>query len=129
MSARFLLAVAIAVACAACSPIALAEPPVAAGPYRIGLEISPKSNVTETAMFFTITDATGKPLDTAGAHGRADFSSGGLKGTATLHPDGANRMKGYGLMSDRPDLTIDVSISLPGGPPARAVFKPRGQLR
>ena len=96
----------------------------AAESYFIELEVAPKPHVTETAMLFTITDADGKPVDTARARGHADFSSGGLRGKSTLHPDGASRMKGYGLMSAKPDLSIEVSISLPGTPPLQAIFRP-----
>ena len=75
-------------------------------------------------MIFAITDTDGKPVLTAQATGRAEFSSGGLRGTATLYPDGANRMKGYGLMSAKTDLTIAVSIVLPGSPAVQATFHP-----
>ena len=40
---------------------------------------------------------------------------------------GAKRMKGYGLMSAKPDLFIDVSISFPGHAPLHAQFKPLDQ--
>jgi hypothetical protein len=100
-----------------------------AGPYVIELKVSPREKVSETPMIFTVVDAAGKPVDTAAARGHADFSSGGLKGRATLHPDGANRMKGYGLMSAQPDLRIEVTIAFPGEPPQRAAFVPAGNAR
>ena len=93
-----------------------------AGSVVIELAVKPRPQVAETAMIFSITSLDGKPIPTAQATGRAEFSSGGLRGTATLYPDGANRMKGYGLMSAKPDLTITVSIVLPSAAPARAVF-------
>ena len=95
-----------------------------AGPYVLELRVSPRLQVFETMMLFTVTDSDGKPVDTAKARGHADFSSGGLRGKATLHPDGANRMKGYGLMSAKPDLSIDVTITFDGAPPLKAIFKP-----
>jgi len=95
-----------------------------AGPYVIELAVAPKPHVTETAMVFTVTTKDGKPVDTAKAKGHADFSSGGLKGRATLHPDGANRMKGYGLMSAKPDLRIEVTISFSGEPTFHVTFTP-----
>jgi hypothetical protein len=95
-----------------------------AGPYVVELTVSPKAQVTETAMVFAVTDGNGKPVDTAKARGFANFSSGKLKGRATLRPDGVNRMKGYGLMSAKPDLSIEVSIALPDAPPLEAAFKP-----
>ena len=96
----------------------------AVGPYVIELAVNPRPQVTETAMVFTITDTSGKPVDTAKARGHADFSSGGLKGRATLRPDGENRMKGYGLMSAKPDLRIELTIAFPGEPAQRVVFAP-----
>lgn len=95
-----------------------------AGPYVIELRVSPRQQVFETMMLFNVTDADGKPLATNGASGHANFSSGGLRGRATLYPDGVNRMKGYGLMSAKPDLSIEVTITIPGAAPIKAVFKP-----
>lgn len=95
-----------------------------AGPYVVELTVNPKPQVTETPMLVTVTDNIGQPVDTAAARGRANFSSGGLKGTATLRPDGANRMKGYGLMSAKPDLRIEVSIFFRGMPELRVLFMP-----
>lgn len=94
-----------------------------AAPYVLELRVSPRQQVTETSMRFTITDADGKPVATNGARGHADFSSGGLRGRATLYPDGVNGMKGYGLMSAKPDLSIEVSITIPGAAPIKAAFK------
>ena len=95
-----------------------------AGPYVIELRVSPRQQVFETMMLFTITDADGKPVDTTKASGHANFSSGGLRGRATLYPDGVNRMKGYGLMSAKPNLSIEVSITIPDTPPLKAIFRP-----
>lgn len=94
-----------------------------AAPYVLELRVSPRQQVTETSMLFTITDADGKPVDTAKARGHANFSSGGLRGRATLYPDGVNGMKGYGLMSAKPDLSIEVTITIPGAAPIKAAFK------
>ncbi len=99
-----------------------------AGPYVVELAVNPKPQVTETTILFTVTDESGKPVDTSGAKGHADFSSGGLKGRATLRPDGTNRMKGYGLMSAKSDLSVDVSIVFPAARELKAAFKPRQQL-
>ena len=96
----------------------------AAGEYRFELLVQPHRAVRETPIVFFVSDRDGKPVETKDARGHAEFSSGGLKGVATLHPDGANRMKGYGLMSAKPDLLIDVSISFPGHAPLHAQFKP-----
>jgi len=72
------------------------------GDYVIELRVAPRSQVIETPFVLAITRADGKPVATAKATGRANFSSAGLKGVATLHPDGENRMKGHGLMSEAP---------------------------
>lgn len=76
-------------------------------------------------MIFTVTGKDGKPVDTARATGFANFSSGKLKGRATLWPNGANRLMGHGLMSARPDLEIQAEITLPDGIELKAAFKPR----
>ena len=95
-----------------------------AGHYIIELRVNPRQEVLETPMFFAITTADGRPVPVSGAKGRAEFASGGLKGVATLHPDGGNRMKGYGLMSAKPDLSIEVSIALPDALPLKVIFRP-----
>lgn len=96
----------------------------AAGDYQFELVIKPQREVRETPIVLFVTDRDGKPVAATEARGRAIFSSGGLKGVATLHPDGGNRMKGYGLMSAKRDLNIDVSITLPGQAPIQARFIP-----
>lgn len=123
------LAVAVAVAC-----MGTAFADVGAGAnagivtdtegHRIELVVKPYPKVTETTIVVFVTDRAGHPISTQYATGRATFSSGGLKGVATLHPDGANRMKGYGLMSARRDLLIEVSISFPEQAPLQARFEP-----
>ena len=118
------LLVAIAVLSLVTAPAGAQLHRQAAGAFIIVLEVRPRSEVTETAMIVTLTDAAGNPVATDKATGRADFSSGGLKGSATLHPEGANRMKGYGLMSGKPDLAIAVTVRLPGEPEAKATFFP-----
>ena len=99
----------------------------AAGDYQFELVVKPYRDVRETAIVVFVTDQAGNPVVIAGARGRAEFSSGGLKGVATLHPDGANRMKGYGLMSAKPNLRIEVSISISGQAPQHARFQPLTQ--
>lgn len=120
--ARNLLPVCLALASAT---TAWAQAPaVGSKAVVIALEVRPRAGVAETPMIVTLTDRDGQPLVADSARGRAEFSSGGLRGTATLHPDGGNRLKGYGLMSARPDLTIAVSVTLPGRPAATATFTP-----
>jgi hypothetical protein len=94
------------------------------GDYVIELRVAPRQHVTETPFVLALTRADGKPVATAKARGQAIFSSAGLKGIATLHPDGENRMKGHGLMSESADMRIEVSLSLPGEPDLQAVFVP-----
>lgn len=90
----------------------------------IALDVRAAPQVRETAMTVTLTDSSGRPIPTDRARGRAEFSSGELRGGATLYPDGENRLKGYGLMSAKPDLTIAISVAIPGRPPAAATFMP-----
>jgi hypothetical protein len=92
------------------------------GDYVIELRVAPRSQVIETPFVLAITRADGKPVATAKATGRANFSSAGLKGVATLHPDGENRMKGHGLMSESADMRIEVSMSLPGEASLEVIF-------
>ena len=92
------------------------------GDHVIMLRVAPRSTVSETPFVLTFIRADGKPVATARARGRASFSSAGLRGVATLHPDGENRMKGHGLMSASADMRIEVSVTLPGEPPVEAVF-------
>ena len=116
-----LLAFAVVGACGAAAENIQKQP---AGPYVVELRVSPRQQVFETMMLFTVTDVDGKPVDTAKARGHADFSSGGLRGRTTLYPDGVNGMKGYGLMSAKPDLSVEVTITIPGTAPIKAAFKP-----
>jgi hypothetical protein len=96
-----------------------------AGPYVLELRVSPRAKAAETPFVVTVTRTDGTPVATVKASGRARFSSGRLKGVATLHPDGENRMKGYGLMSAKPDLRVEVTLSLPGEPAREAAFAPK----
>lgn len=128
------LAVAVAVACmgtAFADVVAGANAGIVADTerYRVELVVKPYPRVAETAIVVFVTDRAEHAVSTQYATGRATFSSGGLKGVATLHPDGANRMRGYGLMSAKPDLRIDVSILFPGQAPLHAQFTPLANPR
>lgn len=122
-------ALTLLLACSLASPASAADPDhtgvVETGGVRIELQVSPRAKVSETRMVFQLSTADGSPIATAKAQGHAEFSSGGLKGRATLHPDGEHRLVGYGLMSDRADLRIVATITVPGRPPVTARFEPR----
>lgn len=116
----------VAVALLAAAPLAAGQERARqeAGGYIVELAVKPRAHVAETELLFSVSRRDGTPVSSAKAGGHADFSSGGLRGRATLHPAGANRLMGHGLMSAKPDLRIDVTIVFPGDPPVRALFTP-----
>lgn len=71
-----------------------------------------------------VTDHAGTKIPTAGATGTVTLLAGKLKSTATLQPDGDNRLKGIAKYASAPDLKAVVSITLPNKPPEQARFTP-----
>lgn len=71
-----------------------------------------------------VTDHAGTKVPTAGASGTATILAGKTKTTATLVPDGDNRMKGSARYVLSPDLKVVVLITLPGKPAEQARFTP-----
>lgn len=71
-----------------------------------------------------VTDHAGAKLSTAGATGTVTLLSGKSKSTATLLPDGDNRLKGVANYASTPDLKAVVSITMPGKQPEQARFTP-----
>ncbi|MDO9237335.1 MAG: hypothetical protein Q7U28_15030 [Aquabacterium sp.] len=71
-----------------------------------------------------VTDHTGQKVPTAGANGTATILAGKLKASATLQPDGDNRMKGIAKYAATPDMKVVVSITMPGKPPEQTRFTP-----
>ena len=71
-----------------------------------------------------MSDDAGKKVSTAGASGTATILSGKVKATATLVPDGDNRMKGVAKYASTPGMKVVVSIALSGKQPEQARFTP-----
>lgn len=96
-----------------------------AGPYHYELVTArDATDAKESPVLVYVTDDGGKKLATAGANGTATILSGKAKATATLVPDGDNRMKGAAKYASTPGMKVVVSIALSGKPPEQARFTP-----
>ena len=78
----------------------------------------------ESPVVVYVTDDGGKKVSTAGASGTATILSSKAKATATLVPDGDNRMKGVASYASTSGMKVVVSIALPGKQPEQARFTP-----
>lgn len=96
-----------------------------AGANHYELVVSKDSKeVKENPLIVHITDNAGKKVSTVGATGTATLLVGKLKVTATLTPDGDNRMKGNAKYASDPGMKVVVSITLPGKAAEQARFTP-----
>lgn len=96
-----------------------------AGPNHYELVVVKNSkSVRENPIVVYVTDHAQNPLDVQGARGGAKLEAGKLKATSTLTPDGGNRMKGFAKYASTPGMTVEVSITLPGGEAQTARFTP-----
>ena len=96
-----------------------------AGPYHHELVLVKDSKeVKENPIVVYVTDHAGQKIPTAGASGSVTLLAGKLKATATLKPDGDNRMKGVAKYASTPDTKVVVSITLAGKQPEQARFTP-----
>jgi hypothetical protein len=96
-----------------------------AGIYHYELVVAKDSNgVKESPVVVYVTDHAGTTIATAGASGTATILAGKLKATATLKPDGDNRMKGFARYASTPDMKVVVAITLSGKQPEQARFTP-----
>ena len=71
-----------------------------------------------------LTDHAGTKIPSAGAAGTATLLGASGKATATLQPDGENRLKGVAKYASAPDMKVVLSITLPGKPAEQARFTP-----
>jgi hypothetical protein len=78
----------------------------------------------ESPVVVYVTDHAGQKIPTAGASGTATILAGKLKASATLQPDGDNRMKGIAKYAATPDMKVVVSVTLPGKQPEQTRFTP-----
>jgi len=96
-----------------------------AGPYHYELVTARDgTDAKESPVVVYVTDDGGKKVSTAGASGTATILSGKAKATATLAPDGDNRMKGAARYAPTAGMKVVVSIALPGKQPEQARFTP-----
>jgi len=96
-----------------------------AGPYHFELVVASDGKETkDSALVVHVTDHAGAKVATAGATGTASILAGKNKSTATLTPDGDNRMKGTAKYASTPDMKVVVSITLAGKAAEQARFTP-----
>lgn len=97
-----------------------------AGPYHYELVLAKEGGqAKELPVLVYVTDHAGQAVSTAGASGTATLLSSQGKVTATLAPDGDNRMKGAAAYAATPGMKTVVGIALPGKGPEQARFTPK----
>lgn len=93
-----------------------------AGPYHIEL-------VTEASeLTIHLGDHADQPIATEGGNARATVLSGGQRTTVRLAPSGENRMHGKGDFTLDDEMTVVISITLPGQDSQQARFTPFQKL-
>lgn len=96
-----------------------------AGAYHYELVVAKSSKeVKENPVVVYLTDHAGNKVQSAGATGTATLLAGKLKASATLTPDGDNRLKGFAKYASEPDMKVVVSVTLPGKAAEQARFTP-----
>ena len=96
-----------------------------AGVYHYELVVAKDSKeAKDNAVVVYVTDHDGKKVATSGASGTATILAGKAKATATLAPDGVNRLKGMAKYLSAPDMKVVVSITFPGKAAEQARFTP-----
>lgn len=78
----------------------------------------------DSAVIIHVTDHAGAKVSTVGASGTATILAGKQKATATLVPDGDNRLKGSAKYASTADMKVVVSVSFPGKAAEQARFTP-----
>lgn len=98
---------------------------VAAGTNYYELVVAKDSkDVKENAVFVYVTDHAGTKIPTTGATGSVTLLAGKLKATATLTPDGDNRLKGSTKYASDSAMKAVVSIMFAGKVAEQARFTP-----
>ena len=96
-----------------------------AGNYHYELVVVKTSKeIKDNPIMVYVTNHAGQKISTAGATGAATLLAGTEKSTATLVPDGDNRMKGSARYGSTPDMKGIISITLPGKSAEQARFTP-----
>ena len=98
-----------------------------AGPNHYELVVVKNSqSVRENPIVVYVTDHAQNSIDVQDARGSAKMTAGRLKATSTLYPDGDNRLRGFAKYASTPGMTVEVTITLPGGEAQTARFTPLG---
>jgi hypothetical protein len=96
-----------------------------AGPYHYELVVDKEGgDPKERPILVYVTDHAGQAVSTAGATGTVTLLSSQGKVTASLAPDGDNRMKAAAVYSATPGMKAVVGIALAGQAPEQARFTP-----
>lgn len=96
-----------------------------AGVYHYELVVAKDSKeAKDNAVVVYVTDHAGTKVSTSGASGTATILAGKTKATATLAPDGDNRLKGMAKYLSTSDMKVVVSITFPGKAAEQARFTP-----
>jgi hypothetical protein len=99
-----------------------------AGMYHFELVLAKDSKAAkDNPVVVYLSDHAGAKIASAGASGTATLLGPSGKATATLRPDGDNRLKGVAKYASAPDTKFVLSITLPGKPPEQARFTPFAQ--
>jgi len=97
-----------------------------AGPYHYELVLAKEGGEPqERPILVYVTDHAGQAIPTAGASGTATLLSSQGRVTATLAPDGDNRMKGAATYAATPGMKAVVGIVLAGKEAVQARFTPK----
>lgn len=100
-----------------------------AGIYHYELVVVKDSKEAKTnPVIVYVTDHTDVKIPTSGAKGTVTILTGKQKLTATLLPDGDNRLKGSASYVSAPDMKVVVSITLPGKAAEQAQFTPLAKM-
>ena len=95
------------------------------GVYHFELVVDKKAKESkDKPVLVYVTDHAGTKIPTAGATGTVTLLAGKLKSSATLQPDGDNRLKGAASYVSTPDMKAVVSITMAGKPSEQARFTP-----
>lgn len=97
-----------------------------AGPYHYELVLAKEGGEPqERPILVYVTDHAEQAIPTFGATGTATLLSSQGRVTATLAPDGDNRMKGIAAYAATPGMKAVVGIALAGKGPEQARFTPK----
>jgi hypothetical protein len=97
-----------------------------AGPYHYELVLAKEGGEPqERPILVYVTDHAGQAIPTFGATGTATLLSSQGRVTATLAPDGDNRMKGTAAYAATPGMKAVVGIVLAGKEAVQARFTPK----